>query len=462
MKMNKFIELIKERLSQRDNEGAGLVSILGVSMIVLIVAGSVTASAAISTTFTYSQLSSQQATDYAEAGLTDAIAKYESGVCQNSASNENSSYSYSVYRSSSSVEPPTNVNDPQTKPGCPQPEDNWLIVKSVGKGINNAESTKTGIYKIVGKDENILPHAITTSTLDTKTIETLQTANGLSSNQPSILLNGTSAFRHTFLICDKNNSIDATVNINNQGLRSVDNCTINGNVKIKAALSPKTTVDINGNLCTQDVLYAVPKVKGTITRNDPNCSIVGSKYGYVPKAESITTLRSTENACRSWDGFASYMKNLEKTQDHIIDVRGCNLYRILNTTASETLEISTNITLLTNDITMNTLNINSKADKDVSFNFVTPSTTSSPNNSTNTTALCGADNNVTELNYGTGVHGIIYTPCSITINNSSITGQIYAGNKVKLDQTSLTYMPTEFTDPVDTIQDSKTSLVRVR
>src|SRR5690606_39006188 len=134
---NMWQNLKNKREQVAKDEGSGLITILGVTMVVAIVATSVTMSAAVSTNFTYTQLNAQQASDFSDAAMADAVSMLsDDDIGYNACFYENNdgkvstkNYNYTIYRSSGAAVPVNGVDDPQVKQGCPTDIDNWVLIK---------------------------------------------------------------------------------------------------------------------------------------------------------------------------------------------------------------------------------------------------------------------------------------------------------------------------------------------
>lgn len=460
---NMWQNLKNKRENAIKDEGSGLITILGVTMVVAIVATSVTMSAAVSTNFTYSQLNAQQAADFSDAAMADAVSMLnnddiEYNAClyeNNDGKVSTKNYNYTVYRSSGTAVPVNGVDDPQVKQGCPTSDDNWVLVKVDGKGRNGALRSETAVFKIAKSNEEYMPHALQAGTMDLKAVGDLNVAQGVLASQPTIFINdGDGA---SPISCDKTRTIKANVFFNNEnkdgGIRdfpsvSTEGCLIEGNVFGNGGLTMSPLNTINGDVCShKNVNDAGKAVKGEISRNQEDCGFYGTMYGYVPQPSVIEKPFKTADDCRFWD--TEIQPELEKASDkhRVIDLTVC-APRLANNIYKQ-VSISSDITIINNSASMlSRVEVSSKDGKDHSFNIVRPSS----EDSASASSTCTTIDNVTEVKFSKGVHGMIYTPCSLKIDKSNLIGQIYSGNKLTMaGNSSLSYMPSALVNAVQPI-----------
>jgi len=470
--ISNFLNIFKKRLAQRNEDGAGLITILGVSMVVLIVAASVTTSAAVSTTFTYSQLQSQQASEHADTGLTEAIATLSSGdKCINAkAPTDDEPYGYNIYYSISKEKPSTtNTEDGTYERGCPiEGISQWILIESYGEGRNQTLTTKQAVFEVAGIGGNVLPHAMTAGIMNFQKIGELNTANGLTSNQPSLYVSNPNA---NSILCSSSpeNPVKADFYWNNDIIRWFD-CSVEGNVKVASGLSVRDSANIiKGDVCSPlHINDTGNKVQGEKIRNNPDCGFYGGRYGYQVKPEAVDLKVTKTSECNNSLAIVqNYINN--NPGKKIIDLTQCSSN--WNSQMNKELIVNDDTTILFNRISISNLKINSTSNKNVTVNLVTPSGTADANDSTCTSGTTTPEN-FSRSSYGAGVHGMVYTPCNLDIDSSHITGQIYSGGTLRMTNsdntgayknTTLTYMPSALPDAVVNIQDSdkKSELIRV-
>lgn len=449
--MKKMRENIRTRMKQhKDETGGGLITVVGVSLVVTVVVGTVLTSAAVSTQFTYSITNQQQADNASEAGIQQAVSAISIGECSDTVTDD--LFDYTVYTSDADAQP-TSVEDATVRVGCPTDDDKWVLVESVGKGANDAMSTLTGVFD-VSTGSDTLAHAITAKNVDLRTAGKMNIAPGVEKNQATIYSDNTPE-------CATTNPIDATLYINNTDIKKFNNCLINGDVKAKDNILVEPSSTINGDVCSlKDATGASDSIKGRTLKNDPDCATYGGYYGYVPNIPS-DVVKFTNKQCISWSTFSTALENLGPG-DHVIDATSCNNFVFVSSQYNKPLELQGDLTIVKNDISMYRIDVTSVVPEAVTFNVVAPSGSSNPDASTcgNPTA---ANASVREVTYANGVHGMLYTPCSVNLWDSDITGQVYAGEKFTMTNGEFTYQPSALYDPVDTIADNDyVTLTRVQ
>lgn len=476
---NVWKNLKNKREQAGKDEGSGLITILGVTMVVGIVATSVTMSAAVSTNFTYTQLNSQQASDFSDAAMADAVSMLSNddigyNACfyeHNDGKVSTKNYDYTVYHSSGAEVPVNGVDDPQVEQGCPTSEDNWVLVKVDGKGRQDTLSSETAVYEIAKSNEEYMPHALQAGKVDLKGVGDLSVAQGVSASQPTIFVNDGNLVEQT-VYCDKNRAIKANVFFNNDNTDgsttafpggSTEGCLIEGELIGNGGLTISLLNTINGDVCShKDVSDNSNAVKGQVLRNQEDCGFYGTMYGYVPQPTAIVKPYSDSTRhCRDWATVQAYLESLPDDKHHIIDLSACN---VLGGTANplKPLNISADMTILIQDQgrtnLLSSTTISSKDGKDHVFNIVRPSTDANASSS----SICTTVDNVDKVQFNKGVHGMIYTPCSLNVSNSNIIGQIYSGNKLTMaGNSSLSYMPSALVNAVAPINhDSYTTAQR--
>ena len=466
---NMWQNLKNKREQVAKDEGSGLITILGVTMVVAIVATSVTMSAAVSTNFTYTQLNAQQASDFSDAAMADAVSMLSNddmgyNACfyeHNDGKVSTKNYNYTIYRSSGATVPVNGIDDPQVKQGCPTDIDNWVLIKVDGKGRQDTLHSETAVYKIAKFNEEYLPHALQAGKMDLNAVGSLSVAQGVLASQPTIFIDDgdSNSASNPFLNCKSSTPINANIFLNNTNTEQTVNfpvasneCHINGDVIANGAINLRASGMYNGDVCSHSTVGSSAYAKGTVEQNASDCGFYGTMYGYVPQPSVIEKPFTDQSRHCRWSNIQSYLQSLEDDSHHIVDVSICS--STFGNTLPKQLELSSDITIINNNSASSSnnlsanLTVSSKDGKNHSFNIVRPSAEANDNASN----VCTTTDYVTDVTYNKGVHGMIYTPCSLNVDKSNLIGQIYSGNKLTMaGNSSLSYMPSALVKAVEPI-----------
>lgn len=479
----KFIESFFKR--ERGEQGSGLMTVLGVSMVVTIAAGTITSSLVMASNFTANKLSAQQADEAAEAGINDAIKAYITGNCKTYITTSSSpEYTYSFYRSTSDTIP-TSKNSNATYPGCPSETgsiaDRWMLIEAKGYGKNSISKAKTAVFKVTPKNMNVIPQAITANKINLKTNFKLNT-------DPSVV--GSSASVYTSeLVCETGTATTKSViNANlkyksSKNLAPEGNCVINGNVNANIDNTNGSTekfnlgsVEVLGDACANTTISKTAQavnVKGKLY-NTSTCSYNGQRYGYVPDMSDAVS--ASINSCTDWN---TLKKEIEDTsaknngKNNILDLTICGsggdntkLRKIMYddaTTGSRNITLKGDIDLVfTGGFLLKHSTINSAPGTgNHTINFINPSKTADPNESSGTGSAY-----FSYVKYADGISGVVYTPGNFTAYTGTIiNGQIYAGEVFTSSTVAtLNYMPVGLPDAEKQISkdiNSTPDLIRV-
>lgn len=478
----KLIESFFKR--ERGEQGSGLMTVLGVSLVVTIAAGTITSSIVMASNFTSEKLSQQQADAAAEAGIADAVHSYQTGNCvASSPMHDSPKYKYNFYRSNSENYPTTSSSS-GTYVGCPGEEasggtgskaDRWVMIESTGYGKNNTSKKKTAVFKVTPKHMNVIPQAITGNIVGIHKTQ-VNKDNGIM-GKPSI-------FSSQSFSCYFGSNINANVkyqNTDNKIISSLwenpDDCIINGNFDIRIDNSSVNSLDlnkltVNGNTCAnKTTLGGNVKGKKYNKASITDCQYNGTHYGYVPDMSNLPPANIFSGTkCTNPSTFSSAIEGVSG-ENAIIDLTGCDkssLESITNSTSIKNLNIKSNITLVFKErFMLNKINISSSDSKYHTLNFVVPSSEANPDTAKCSSATYNSKvaSEATEVNYTDGTAGNIYTSCSLDVTDSNIIGQIYSGNSdsnsslsispstIESEKSKFKYMPVGLPDAEKKIKD---------
>lgn len=481
----KIIESFFKR--ERGEQGSGLMTVLGVSLVVTIAAGTVTSSIVMASNMTAETLSRQQADEAAEAGINDAINTYSTGECKSYITkNSSPKYTYSFYRSTSDTAPSSKTST-ATYAGCPKETgsiaDRWMLIESVGYGKNNTSKTKTAVFKVTPKNMNVIPQAITANKVDLKTRFNLNT-------NPSVVGSNVSIYTSD-LVCDVGTSTTkSVVNANlkydsSLSLAPVGNCTINGNIEANidsaSGVVDLNGMDINGNICSSTNFQNIEGLKGE-KRTSVNipCNYEGTRYGYIPDMSNSVEVKTA--GCTDWGILKEQIETVSGQNDgknNILDLTACGsgsdntkLRKIMYDDAStegsgsRDLSLKGDINLVfSKGFLLNNSTIKSESPSDNhTINFIIPSNTADSSQSSIPSGTGTAF--FRNVKYDDGISGTIYTPSNFTAYTGTvINGQIYAGGTFTSNTVvTLNYMPVGLPDAEKQISkdiNSTPDLIRV-
>lgn len=467
----KIIESFFKR--ERGEQGSGLMTVLGVSLVVTIAAGTITSSIVMASNMTNDKLTAQQAEEAAEAGLNKAINQYRIGECVASPPKNDKTdepiYKYNFYRSNSD-EFPTRKDAPGTYAGCPgssgegvgSTADRWVLIESTGYNEKETISkAKTAVFKIEPDHNNVIPQAITAGQVELIGTLNLNKASGVIGDSNIYIKDSTYNNVSSFFKCSSLVNINANVKYESKNsfneynnTKSLQDCNINGNLSIDAPVDPSvdlSNLGVNGDVCSERTPIpqaTAKKVKGSLIKSD-DCSTEGLRYGYVPDMEGSIPVNT--ESCNNWSSFSSQVKQVSgrnNGESNILDLTGCtdtaSFAAMTYDSSYKDLVIDGDVTLVFNKyFKFNRTTIESSGGNH-NINFVVPSSVSNPEDSA---YAYGNTSTFTNVKYKEGTSGIAYTPYNFqTYYATTINGQIYAGRQyIARDQydsvTTLNYMP---------------------
>lgn len=433
---------IKEFFSvrQMNEEGAGSISLMVVSLAVVIMAGMVATTATMGMATTYDQLSQREANTSAENALNDAVGKLTADKCSSTIYQPNSNgWRWQIFKTANEKMPLSHEEE-NVFSGCPTKDDKWVLIVATGKGRDNALTSKTAVYKILGDVSSVIPQAITGKGVSTvsgtvSNPNEINKAYGLSGTNGSMYV-GTDG-----LNCQNTNLNMNVVSLDGDPDQLVD-CPIKGDFKTNGTTNFGTNSYLYGDLCSTVSVTAESSamIKGTATVSTScNSKIRGNFYGYLPDPRDA--VKFTGAQCNNWNTFSAAVNGLTGDKN-MVDLRGCtsaDLNATINSsTANKKIVLQGNVTLLMNEGSgARNIIVSSLDGEPYTLSFATPSSVSSPSKSACKTA--GSVNTYSNLTYQDGTSGILYSACGLTINNSSINGQIYSGEKLNFNNSDLNY-----------------------
>lgn len=480
---------IKEKFKNRDESGAGLISLLGVSLLVSTLVISTTQLASYGALFTQNNTSNQQANSAAEAGINSAIYNYLQGTCKDRiATTDEPKYTFNVYHSTSNAQPPV-LSDPSFAPGCPTQWDTWIGIEVIGYGKNNSYVKKEATFKLQSIESSYLPQTIAGKNINTKNTNVSTEPGAMFSNASIYSADGN-------IVCDSS-KLQANIKQNNGTFTNA--CSINGNYDTNGSLSSSSTGTIDGDVCSTRAT-SESGVKGTVSNNQDACIKDATEFGYTPSylvnPSSVPTIIMLKpEQCNSWSTFTSAVNSWDVRKDQIFDLRKCDTGMLFNSGVKRELNVRNDLTLIMDNINISNLTITQKPDDDqlrrvnlvkASADPLADSSTcfsgynplypindnwyydGDPNSITDPGNLNrdepGATGTVNNLKYKPGVYGVVYSPCGLNIKNSDIRGQVYSGGDLTMDSTNVLYMPTSLQLPVQNIKDTghTPSVLRVK
>lgn len=460
----KLIESFFKR--ERGEQGSGLMTVLGVSLVVTIAAGTITSSIVMASNLTSEKLSQQQADAAAEAGIADAVHIYQTGNCvASSPMHDSPKYKYNFYRSNSENYP-TTKGETGTYAGCPgdsgegsgSKADRWVMIESTGYGKNNMSKAKTAVFKINPANMSVIPQVITANKIDIQYPFNLNAEPAATGSTASIY---TSNF-----ICnvETNDSSRSIINANlkydsDTNLVPVGNCIINGNIEANISSGDENVdlkgMEINGNICANKGFQNIEGLNGAkrTSINIP-CNYEGQRYGYVP--DMSNAIKPTIEACTDWNKLKTQIESASqqnKGEGNIFDLTVCGsgidktglrklTYDDATTSGARDLTVNGDITLVFDKgFLWRNSTIKSSSSKKHTVNFILPSKTASEDNSSVSSG--SGTSFFSNVKYDSGISGVIYTPSNFTnYSGTEINGQIYAGGIYTARGTStIKYMP---------------------
>lgn len=433
---------------KRTEEGAGSISLMVASLAVTIMAGMVLTSATLSLSTTYDQLSQRQADAAVDFALNEAINKFNAGACFSVSGTKGNEWRWQIFKTKNEKMPMSN-KEPDVFPGCPTYEDKWVLIVATANGRDNASSKKIAVYKTHGYAsgtnlENItgetasssVPQAITGKKVVLSNNKKIEQATGVTGSNGSMYVGSEG------LSC-----VDSEMKINIHSSNTVNNqitrCSIYGDVNTNGSgQSYFSTSPLYGDLCSTVSVtsQSAPMIKGNLKNADASCAskVKGTFYGYLPDPRDGVKFTGTQ--CSSWGTMRAKIMEM-RGDENMADLRGCTAAQInstLNTSGGKTIPLQGNVTVLLNEgASAQNITISSADGKPYTLSFATPSTLSSVSESK--CGVTGSTNTYNNIKYDSGTSGMLYSACSLTVNNSTINGQVYAGETLTMSSSSLNY-----------------------
>lgn len=433
MKFSKIADRLK---NPKDEKGGGLLTLLGISSIVLVAALSVAGAATFGTILTHKNLASKQAVISADSGISEAFFKLSNGVCEASGFDTTLKFSYKVYHSEELTAPST-VDATGLVAGCPTDLDRWVLIQAEGEGKNDTKKRSIATFKWIDNDARVIPQVITGGQINLTSVEVLGSASGLKIRPTIYSKNG------GVLCTDSSEKLAKNVNINIEAPLSLVDCAVTGDIRADAELD-LNSAEIQGDVCSTGPLSNASNVAGETLENSSNCKTAGSMYGYKPNFTS-NTVNITADACANIEKFKQVVES-DYAAPTILNATACGteFTNMLSTPDEKNFNIGSNeLTVVVDEDTIIRALTVTTSDGPSFLNFVIPSDNS---DSTQSSCSVSASLNFEDVVYKDGVSGMFYSPCSTNIKSSDISGQVYGGQSVTLDDTSVRYYPITLTN----------------
>lgn len=496
-----FRKLKKRFLNnKKDETGAGLVSLIGVSMVVLVTAGVVTSAATFSTQKVNSSLSQQQASDYAQMGLNRAenyISRMIRGLDPNVLALKETVYdgefSVQIYKSNKdelpNLEKVISKSDPSEnksisqklaevgiQAGNPSPTDKWVIAVSTGKGLHANTITLISAYEWRDTDVAVSPYTVAANNVILSG-STIGSSSGVTSRPVVFSDEGHIDCKKESIGVNQtviNGDIRKDKNTANTTASKIEGCKINGTVYTKEKLNVDKA-DITG------VIMKSSNESNFITGLDPNgkafetyvdTGLLNWKptlYGYYPKLteninpnpDELKVLPMTSEQCEKYNIFASLVNSLDRPT--ILDGRTCSNTNALY--SGPDIKLKTDVAVIVDKApSIRNAKISSADGKHHSLTIAAragaESTNSVPVNSSGG-GIMKASNVKTEP----GASLMLYSSDQLSIENGSdFTGQAMAGTTLNMHNSSIHYHPVKLlgTTKVVSPKNGSAALVRVQ
>lgn len=449
----KISQILKRLKQPKDEKGGSLLTLLGISSIVIVTSLSVAGAATFGTILTHNNLSSKQAIDSADSGISEALFKLSNGSCADTGFDSTLNYSYKIYHSDQATAP-TTVDALGLVAGCPTDLDKWVLIQSEGSGKNDTKKKSIATFNWINDNARIIPQMITGKQVNLTSVEILGSAAGLKARPTIYSKDG------GVKCIDSLEKLKRNVNISADQPTGLVDCSINGDIKSSADVD-LNSAEVQGDVCSTGSFFNASQVAGEKLENESSCGPLGSMYGYKPTYAS-NTVNVTADGCANFAKFKEIVET-SYTKPTILNASSCDteFTNMLSTTDEKNLNIgSNNLTVVVDeDTTVRNLTVETSKGPS-SLNFVIPSDES---NSTQSSCATPASLNFENVDYKSGVNGIFYSPCSTNLKSSDISGQVYGGNSVTLDNTSIHYYPIDLVNADTVVGDGKfaKNLVRV-
>lgn len=425
---------LRDRLAEarNDESGAGgLISLLGVGILVTVIAMSAASIATFSVSVASNSLSSQKAMDSANSAVSEALLKLTKSGCQSKLNT--TEYSYSVYHSEQK-NAPTSIETTGLQAGCPTVSDKWVMIEAVGKGMDDHERTVISTYKWTPSGSVVIPEAINSGQATVLTGSKVYNDVGTIGPATIYTKKSTSWLSSESLNC-QDSSVSANVHV-----ESSSKFTLNSGCVIKGNFGSKFDVDLSrgsvqGSACSVGSITNPSNAAGGSKSRLSDCDYRGSSYGYKPNTTTALKLSGTQ--CTNF----TILKNLLESQANpvIVDSTTCSSNTLWNTSSAKVLQLKTDITYITNPGTIANLTIQPSAAFSPNFNIIDPSSLAS--STAQTCRTSGSKLSIQNVTYADGASGMLYTACSLELTGSKIAGQLYGGDRVSLTSSELKYKP---------------------
>lgn len=442
---------------KRNNDGAGSIGLMVVSLTVTIMAGMVATSAYMSLAVTYDQLSQREADAAAETALNDAVGRFTAGSC-GSANGTTTNWRWQIFKTAND-KMPLSAKESGMFLGCPTLGDKWVLIVVTGKGRDNTFSNKTAVYRVFGEDSlieapetniGLVPQAITGKKITLRDNLGIQQDSGVSGSNGSMFIGAGG------LTCVNSEMRMNIASLNGTPANQFSNCPVYGDVTTARAGYFNADSYLYGDMCSAVNMTSAsrPMVKGVRTESAATCGpkVKGTFYGYLPDPRDAVKFSGAQ--CNDWNTFRAAVMNMSGG-DNMVDLRGCtatDLSRTINGTGDKTINLQGDVTILINEgMNAQKITVSSADGKPYNLNFATPSTVS--NGSDSTCGLANSTNSYSAIKYNDGITGMFYSACNLSITGSTINGQIYAGETLDMSSSKLTYslvgLPYAFRPVVD-------------
>ena len=471
----KFMDRLRNFIAarKRTEEGAGSISLMVASLAVTIMAGMALTSATLSLSTTYDQLSQRQADAAVDLALNDAVNIMNAGNCFIAQSNSpDGKWRWQIFKTKNEQMPMDN-NEPNVYSGCPTYEDKWVLIVATGKGRENTLSKKIAVYKTYGtastkKPEIIIgdtgsraiPQAITGKKIVLNNNKKIEQDPGVTGSNGSMYVGSEG------LTCDNSEMKINVSSVKGTASDQLTNCPVYGDFNSQKTSNFGANSYLYGDLCSTVSVASesAPMIKGNLKNADASCAskVKGTFYGYLPDPRD--GIKFTGTQCSDWSTMSAKIMGM-KGDENMADLRDCPAAQInssLNTTSAKELEIQGNITILLNEgSNVKNLEISSVDGKPYTLSFATPSPLSSISESK--CGVPGSTNTYNNITYGSGTSGVLYSACSLTVSNSIINGQVYAGETLTMSSSSLNYSLVELPYAFRSVKDigKGSQLIRV-
>lgn len=433
---------LRDRLRSRNEKGYALLTALGVTLVIGVIASTLAASTAFGASFIERTTSQEQAKDQAISQQNAIVADILTKGCS---STTLAKWPDAIYSSSAAVAPQKVFKDESKESslletgvsaGCPEATDKWLLVRAQGVSTSGLEKVRDiAVFKWEKLDSGVIPQVLTAGGTVYLNATSVSRAAGVYG--PSVISAGGRFECYSTL----DGMVDASVKSTGSASQTttMSNCTLKGSLKTGASVK-LTSSNIIGDACwlSTGSTATADQVKGTITANTKGCSTPGVGYGYVPdKGADIVASGST---C-TLSGLVSTIETL--ADPTVVDISSCGTElegQLANASVEKKFSVKSSIVLLVGNNDFKNVDIVNAASTPSRLSFVRPASAQSQD----AVACSGSITTrfYTDIQYAPGTSGIIYNPCTVYVQSSTIRGQIYAGaNILMLGNSEIIYQP---------------------